>query len=317
MHEELQKAKIRARQKLNSLPPLLAQEIINDILYPHLWDFSLKSENIDREKDILRGEILMLEKGKKTPQDLLELLTKIQSKADLILVGGHAINLWACAYQTKNSQLEAYLPFSSADLDFLGGRIEATICHQILGGQLNLNRNFDSSPNTGVLVTEFKQQPLRIDFLGVVYGLSDREIVETAVEFIGQDELTGISIKVLHPLLCLEGKLKSYVGLPQFGRQDKKHLEISILVVKQYLQDICYQYEPRFGLRIIEQIFKLAKSDAGLQVWHNDNIDITNSVSLELISGLQSEKWQKFHRIRLPQLLQNLALRRDAYHQIK
>ncbi|URD53468.1 hypothetical protein [Chroococcidiopsis sp. CCNUC1] len=46
---------------------------------------------------------------------------------------------------------------------------------------------------------------------------------------------------MLHPVLCLEGKLKSLRGLPQWGRQDKKHVEMAILCVKEFVKDLCNQ----------------------------------------------------------------------------
>ncbi len=41
---------------------------------------------------------------KKTPEEISKILVKINSDSDLILVGGHAINLWATAYRDKIPQ---------------------------------------------------------------------------------------------------------------------------------------------------------------------------------------------------------------------
>lgn len=87
--------------------------------------------------------------SKKTPEEIREILIKIKSPSDLILVGGHAINLWASAYRDKIPQLNEFLPFSSEDLDFIGGRIEAVEIQRILGGDLTLNKNFDRRSKMG------------------------------------------------------------------------------------------------------------------------------------------------------------------------
>ncbi len=50
---------------------------------------------------------------KKSPLEIQSILSKIPSETETILVGGHAINLWAIAYQKKIPELQDYLPFSS------------------------------------------------------------------------------------------------------------------------------------------------------------------------------------------------------------
>ena len=92
-----------------------------------------------------------------------------------------------------------------------------------------------------------------------------------------------LKIKVLNPILCVAGKLKSYIGLPQFGRQDKKHLQIAILIAREYIKEICLAKEARAGLRFIERTVKIAKSEAGLKVWQEDKIDISRSIHTEAL----------------------------------
>jgi hypothetical protein len=206
--------------------------------------------------------------------------------------------------------------YKREDLDFIGGRIEAVEIQRILGGDLTLNKNFDPSPNTGVLITDDKNQALRIDFLASVYGLGDDEVINSAINFRGQDKLIGVNLKVLNPILCLEGKLKSYTGLPQAGRQDKKHLQISLLIVNQYIKDVCIENDPRDGLKLIEKMLKTAKSDAGLKVWLKDDIDIIKTVPLNIIDTLEDPKWEKFRTIRFPQAIQEIADKRVKYQEI-
>jgi hypothetical protein len=206
--------------------------------------------------------------------------------------------------------------YKSEDLDFIGGRIEAVEIQRILGGDLTLNKNFAPSPNTGVLITDDKNKALRIDFLASVYGLGDDEVINSAINFRGQDKLIGVNLKVLNPILCLEGKLKSYTGLPQAGRQDKKHLQISLLIVNQYIKDVCIENDPRDGLKLIEKMLKTAKSDAGLKVWLKDDIDIIKTVPLNIIDTLEDPKWEKFRTIRFPQATQEIADKRIKYQEI-
>jgi hypothetical protein len=107
----------------------------------------------------------------------------------LVLVGGQAINIWASYYVSRVPELTEYLPFSSEDLDFYGGKIEAIACQKILGGTINLNCDFDPSPNTGVLIVPTESQPLRVDFISSVFGIGDIELSQSAIVFEGDRDL--------------------------------------------------------------------------------------------------------------------------------
>ncbi|MGK7876414.1 MAG: hypothetical protein AB4426_24895 [Xenococcaceae cyanobacterium] len=253
---------------------------------------------------------------KLNPIELKEVFIQLQQEdIDLVLVGGQAINFWATLYRDREPKLEQYLPFSSEDIDFFGGRIEAAICHQILGGDLKLNRDFNPSPNSGVIVTNFQNNKLRIDFLYSVFGLNDTEISESAIIFVGKEELAGIELKVLNPILCLEGKLKSVVGLPQQGRQDLKHLQISLLCAREFTKNICTNKSSRTGLKLVERITKNAMTEAGLQVWHQHQIFIESAIPLDIIADLKDEKWVNFNQIRLSQILEQIETKRQRYQQ--
>ena len=308
---DLQQAKITARLKLNQLPADCAQDRA-DVLNAKLWQPDI-TDLINC--DFFQPNLIFV--TKLTPPELKEIFLKLQSEAlELVLVGGQAINFWATYYQDRVSKLKYYLPFSSEDIDFFGGRLEASICHQILGGKLKLNQNFDPSPNTGVLLIKYNEAELRIDFLATVFGLNDTEIVESAIAFQGQGEINGISFKIINPVLCVESKLKSLVGLPQQGRQDLKHLKIALLCCQEFLRDICPQESARSALKLIERLVRNSLSDAGLQVWLNYGIEIDSAIPLDLISSLPEKKWTNFCHIRLPQIKELINRKRLKYREI-
>ena len=252
---------------------------------------------------------------RKSPQEIKSILKLIPNDSETVLVGGHAINLWAIAYRDDIPELENYLPFSSEDLDFLGGKIEAVELQERLGGTLTFPESFSPSPNTAILTTQIGKDKLRIDFLGNVFGLDTEQVASSAIAF-ESEKLEGVRIKVLNPILCLGGKLRSYTGLPQDGRQDKKHLQIAILIARQYTKKVCLFNQPRDGLRLVEHLAKLAKSEAGLKVWQQDRIDLLQTIPQETITLLEKEKWQKFKQIRLPQIVNDIATKRERYQKI-
>jgi hypothetical protein len=254
---------------------------------------------------------------KLTPNDLKEIFSLLQkAELDAIVVGGQAVNLWASKYSERVPELNEYLPFASEDLDFYGGKIEAIACNQVLKGQVTLNKDLDPSPNTGVVVADFKEQKLRIDFLGSVFGLNDTEITDTALKLEGKGELAGVQLKVLHPILCLEGKLSSIKGLPQAGRQDIKHAKMSLLCLKELLKDYTTTQSSRKGLKLTERILKNALSENGLHAWYRHQIKVESAIPFSIIEQLQDEKWQKFCSMRVPKALEQIENKRNRYSEV-
>jgi hypothetical protein len=251
---------------------------------------------------------------KLTPEDLLDIWLKLQAvNLDVVVVGGQAVNLWAVKYSERCPQLLDLLPFASEDLDFYGGKIEAITCRDALEGEVKLNQDFDPSPNSGVVIAKISGGTLRIDFLASVYGLNDLEITDSAISFAGEDRLAGVNIKVLNPLLCLEGKLKCLRGLPQGGRQDLKHVKIATLCVREFLTDICINQKPRTGLKLVERVLENALREDGLSAWYRHQVEVESAIPLESIAELTDEKWVRFSETRLPQIEAQIQLKRQKY----
>lgn len=259
----------------------------------------------------------MSQKPKVTPEDLKDVLSKLQdADLDVVIVGGQAINLWAFYYASECAELSEWEPFSSEDLDFFGGRLEATLCHEILGGTVNLNRDFDPSPNAGVVVVDWSDRKLRIDFLATVFGLNEAEISRTARVFVGTQELQGLQMNVLHPILCLEGKLSCLKDLPQDGRQDLKHVQMSVLILQTLLKESFKQSDPRPTLKLIERVMGGATREAGLRAWYRHGVFAEITLPLQSIKISQNEKWKNFRQTRVPQMLDNLKEKRQRYSQL-
>jgi hypothetical protein len=249
-----------------------------------------------------------------TPIDLYDIFVALQAIGlDAIVVGGQAVNLWAFQYQEKSSRLQEYMPFASEDLDFYGGRVEAIACKEALQGQVTLNKDFDPSPNSGVVIVNRQDSVLRIDFLASVYGLNDAEISETALVFVGEAELTGLNIKVLHPVLCLEGKLKCLRGLPQIGRQDLRHVKMSVLCLNELIKDLLNYSKARPTLKLIERVLESALREDGLSAWYRYQIQVESAIPVEALNKLSDEKFQRFCQIRLPQVVEQINIKRNQY----
>ena len=107
------------------------------------------------------------------------------------------------------------------------------------------------------------------------------------------------------------GKTAALAQLPQGGRQDGKHLKLSILIVHAFLLERLGEVCPI--LNTIERIFDLAKEELGLRVWHRNGIAVEKALPLEAIAAQPDERFHKFLAMRLPQLVAQLADSRERY----
>lgn len=131
----------------------------------------------------------------------------------LVLVGGQAIEVWGIFFDVLAPTGE-HEPLTE-DTDWLGSKDDAQwLCAQ-LGGrkvtELQIAKDFDPSPNSAIA---YIQRPdgrvLLMDFLRTVVGLHNAEIIKLAVQIV----VSGVTINVLHPLMCLESRLANLKTLP-------------------------------------------------------------------------------------------------------
>lgn len=226
------------------------------------------------------------------------------------LVGGHAVNFWAEIYKKPTVAWSELLPFTSEDVDFLGGRAEALLCKKLFGGKSNLNDGTDPSPQAGVILAPIAGRIVRFDIITSIIGVSTFSAQRDAMKYEGSLHLGG-ALNVLHPLHCLFGKTAALAQLPQGGRQDLKHLKLSVLIVNAFLMERLNEVRPL--LNTIENIFDLANNELGLRVWRAHGVEIEKALPLDSIAAQGDERLQKFAAVRLPQLLAQLKETRQRY----
>jgi hypothetical protein len=227
-----------------------------------------------------------------------------------ILVGGHAVNFWANNYRQPTPEWNDLLPYTSEDVDFLGGRPEALMCKKLFGGVSNLNDGTDPSPQAGVILAPIAGRIIRFDIITSIIGVPTAEATKQAMFPTGPGN-TLSHLRVLHPIHCLEGKTAALAQLPQGGRQDLKHLRLSILIVRSFVGERLGEVRPL--LKVIERVFDLARNQLGLKVYHRHNVEIEKALPLEAIAAQPDERLQKFAETRLPQLIAQLKESRERY----
>jgi hypothetical protein len=227
-----------------------------------------------------------------------------------VLVGGHAVNFWALNYRQPTPAWSELLPYTSEDVDFLGGRAEALHCKKLFGGTSNLNDGTDPSPQAGVILAPINGSVVRFDIITSIIGVETRTAIKTALTRPGEPTTVN-ALRVLHPLHCLIGKTAALAQLPQSGRQDLKHLKLSVLIVHAFVTERIGKARP--FLNMVERIFDLAMNELGLRVWHQHDIEIEKALPLEILPEQKDERLLKFASVRLPQLLAQLASTRQRY----
>jgi hypothetical protein len=248
------------------------------------------------------------------PREIREILQRLSEETPtLILVGGTAVNLWSTQYYQDNEQWNNLRPFASEDIDFLGSKQDVRNISTVLEGEVFINDSFDASPQAGVVLVKHQGEPIRIDVLANVFGIDELEITEGALDFIGDRELEGVKLKVIDPVLALEGKLACLSGLPQEGRQDLKHTHLCVKVLDAFLRENLPFFPDRVQLGIIEHIFEVAVGKNGLFAWLQHSIEIEQGIPLDMLEASRVEKIQRFNEIRKPQLIKHLHLKRQEY----
>lgn len=244
------------------------------------------------------------------PDELATVFRSLQSAEwDAILVGGQAVNVWACHYERDLPAWRDLRPYASRDLDYHGGVAEARLAMRLLGARGTLNTGGDPNPNAGVLMVSLPDgRELLLDILTGVFGLSAAEVERTAVTLAGRGALAGLTLRVIHPLLLLEGKVAALRGLPQKDRQDAKHLRILVLVVREWLRE--QLPEPRVVFRAVERLASCAASPDGVHAFAQ-GIDLADAVPTDVMRA--DNKFSVFFEQRWPQLIEKITRKRQRH----
>jgi hypothetical protein len=215
-----------------------------------------------------------------TPEQLRPLLEAI-SQTEAVIVGGQAINLWSQTYEKDEEPWLSLRPFTSRDLDVLGSAADVLECARLLSAKAEFPHPGQNTVNTGKLTVSLGDVTVEADFLGEIKGLNNQEIRQTAKTL----SWSGVDLRVLHPVLCVESKTVNLVRLPQDveGRQDKKHLLLAIADTREFLAEQTRNATTHGVLvRWAQRLRSLANDQLGLEAARDHGIDYQNAVPKEM-----------------------------------
>jgi|GEM_PF-1229532 len=154
----------------------------------------------------------------------------------VVIVGGHAVNLWASYYADRGDPvLASFAPFTSKDADiFLKDRDLAMAVATAADWNFRTNPE-PRSPVLGAIVMKKGTTELQVDVLRSVTGLTASDLAMTELITFAN----GKSYSVPAPEVMLKAKLANLATHDQAQRQDERHVRILTRCCAQYLTDVC------------------------------------------------------------------------------
>jgi hypothetical protein len=240
-------------------------------------------------------------------EDAVWLLERLSPFEGIVLVGGQAIDYWCERYLDRSKSLEEGAPYTSKDVDLLGTSALVERIARALHGRFWLADPFDATPSAGTIqYRDLAGRDRTLDVLRDLHGLSTREARATAIEVGLAGPRVRFRLRVLHPVLCLESRMKNLVGLPGYdGRHAQAQLRASTVCVLEFARELLEAGPARPCLRLFERVFRLADSPLGDEVLRRTGIEVLTAIAP--LPGLPPS----FRKTRYPQMKSRIDRRRS------
>jgi len=232
-----------------------------------------------------------------------------KQKEPVILVGGHAVNVWALSYYDRVGDLLAPLrPFTSGDMDVYATRNALMRLHEDLGGKLLLSGPREITD--GTLIIGVEPDTRELDVLRSVNGLPKLD-AQSAIPL----EVCGHAVPVLFPHLLLQAKLENALRLDQRYRQDIKHVKIMALVLREFLQEVVTTTtaeNEKYALQLLQKVLAILISDNAREFTRLHKVSFDTIMPVELLSCSPLRKLANFGQKELPRALAVLAAKKST-----
>ena len=218
----------------------------------------------------------------------------------VILVGGHAVNVWALSYHDRLGDILAPLrPFTSGDMDVYATRNGLMGLHEDLGGKLLLSGPREITD--GTLIIGVEPDTRELDVLRSVNGLPKID-AQSAIPM----EVCGHVIPVLFPHLLLQAKLENALRLDQRNRQDIKHVRIMALVLREFLQEVVATTtaeNEKYSLQLLQKVLSILNSENALKFTQLHKVSFGSIMPTDLLRNSSLRKLANFGQKQLSRAL--------------
>ena len=214
----------------------------------------------------------------------------------VVLVGGHAVNVWANTFQSAiGDRLKPHGALMSGDMDVYGTRGALLSLHKDLGGKLRLGGPREIIDGTIIMGEEPDTRDIGV--LRTVNGLPSIEAKDTVIL-----RVCGYDIPVLFPHLLLQGKLENALHLDQEGRQDVKHVKIMALVLPEFIKftlESARLSREKDVLKLLQDALKILTSENAREFSKRHGLDFREAMPPSLFATTSLPRIAKFGKEQL------------------
>lgn len=220
-----------------------------------------------------------------TAEDFKFVSQKLSHDPDrLILVGGQALEIWGAILNVLAPTGDGH-PLT-ADTDWLGGKRDAKWLCDLLGThvELYLADDFDSTPSTAYA---YLQRPdgrvIMMDFLRSIIGPTNEQVAKLAVPV----RVSGITLNVMHPLLCLESRLANIAVIPaKRNGNGVMQAQWAVQIVNAYLLKITAEGDLKQANKACHRIASIAQSDHARDCFRGYSLDPMLAVCDKVVDAI-------------------------------
>lgn len=214
---------------------------------------------------------------------------------DIFLIGGQALHLWAHYYLIDSLSAEDLAYITSDDLDLFGRSPALIKCAAAWGGSYVLAPIDSHTPQTGnvVIPVHGSDESFIVEFLGSVYGLTDREL-ETGCDLypISRDDDT-VHLPILSPPLCLKSRCENLLGLGYSEKHREREvvrIKVAIRIVYKYILDALEDDDFVGANKIVKSIVRYAQGNNGRRLYREYGLDLLEAIPHK--HGVWPDKWK-------------------------
>lgn len=240
-------------------------------------------------------------------QDVRKILSICSPRG--LLVGGQALAFWADHLAVKRpSALSSHI---TADADFIGDSVLAKELGSRLGWKTWIPAVDDPTPQTGKVTHRLAGGRVKqVDFLSGVVGLTTKDLIRRAIEV----EVPQIGrLRVIHPIDVLDSRIQNLHSLPEKRTEAGiAQAKLAIDVARTFIREQIAAQGERVALKLLERVAAIAADIAAVRVYLLYRIDPLQAIPLEDFRTTST-----LHRVRWPQILEDVGSRREALERLR
>lgn len=172
--------------------------------------------------------------------------------------------MWAERYSSV-SELAAFGPYTSKDIDYFGYESAARKLADALGGEVRIPDPDNQTVQSAIVCAVIDGKQIEIDFLWHVKGVNEEQLRRQAVQIAMQVRLEeGIGeliVPIMHPLHCLQSRLANVTELHRNTELARNQLEASPIVLREFLLEQLNNGSTKHVTGVLQALYDYLCSD--------------------------------------------------------